>query len=333
MPIPSIHVAICTYQPRPEALRRTLEGLAAQTLAVSDWEFTLIDNASTPAISADDFDLSFHPRASVLREEKLGLTQARLAAIRHSKADLILFVDDDNILAPDYLEQALLISEKMPNLGVFGAAVIEPEFGAEPPSFLKGPDRLAMLALREESSDLWGSTPGTSATPWGAGLVVRRELASHYQSKVESSQMRSELDRKGESLNSAGDDEFSWLGHRDLGLGHGVFRSLKMIHLIPPERLEVDYLLRLAEGHAFSRRLLHHINQKELAVWWMPSWKLLFGGLVRSDVRWPVKLRDFLSGLSKRAEFWALGEEDRALRLARMRGSQRAEKFIADHND
>jgi hypothetical protein len=41
-----------------------------------------------------------------------------------------------------------------------------------------------------------------------------------------------------------------------LGLGVGLIASLKLTHLIPPGRLTVDYLERLAEGIHYSSALL-----------------------------------------------------------------------------
>jgi hypothetical protein len=49
-----------------------------------------------------------------------------------------------------------------------------------------------------------------------------------------------------------------------LGLGMGLFPKLKLLHLIPPQRLTEDYLTRLAKGIAFSSTLLD-------AAWDMPT--------------------------------------------------------------
>ena len=41
---------------------------------------------------------------------------------------------NDNVLAPDFLEQAVGLLEDRPYLGVFGAGVVELEFEALPPA-------------------------------------------------------------------------------------------------------------------------------------------------------------------------------------------------------
>ena len=97
-----ISVIICTRNPREDYLRRTLDALKAQSLPKDQWELLVVDNASDAPL-AGRFDLSWHPNARHVREEKVGLTHARLHGIAASQADLLVFVDDDNVLRPDYL--------------------------------------------------------------------------------------------------------------------------------------------------------------------------------------------------------------------------------------
>ena len=61
----------------------------------------------------------------------------------------------------------------------------------------------------------------------------------------------------GTSLLSGGDNDLAACAC-DLGLGVGLVSALKLKHLIPPGRLTVDYLARLAEGIHFSSILLDH---------------------------------------------------------------------------
>ena len=112
-----ISVIICTHNPREDFLRRTLAALRAQTLPTTRWELLLIDNASEKSLSAL-WDLSWQPNARHLRENELGLTPARLCGIREAKGELLVFVDDDNILASDYLAATAELFSKRADLGV-----------------------------------------------------------------------------------------------------------------------------------------------------------------------------------------------------------------------
>jgi glycosyltransferase involved in cell wall biosynthesis len=251
-----ITVILCTHNPRLDYIQRTLAALNVQTLPKQHWELILIDNGSTQPL-AESCDLSWHPQARVVKEETLGLTPARLRGIREASADLLVFVDDDNVLGPDYLETALRIANEKPFLGCFGAGQIEPEF-EEPPAPNLTP-YLPMLALRSVQFETWSNQPSDSFVPWGAGLVVRALVARAHASNVTSSTLSGHLDRKGLELNSGGDDEFSWSACA-MGFGKGLFPSLRVLHLIGRARTQRQYMLRLAEGHAFSHALLNWIH-------------------------------------------------------------------------
>ncbi len=117
-----ISIIICAHNPRPGYLRRVLDALKAQTLPMEEWELLLVDNASKePLITT--WDLAWHPRARHIREDELGLTPARLRGIRESSAEIIVFVDDDNVLAPTYLRQALEKERTFPMIGVWGGRI------------------------------------------------------------------------------------------------------------------------------------------------------------------------------------------------------------------
>ena len=96
----------------------------------------LVDNASKQPL-AETWDISWHSRGKHVREDELGLTAARLRGIHESNGELLVFVDDDNLLAPDFLDQATAISAQCSVLGVFGVGLFEPEFEIHPPPKLR----------------------------------------------------------------------------------------------------------------------------------------------------------------------------------------------------
>jgi len=151
---PVISVVLCTYNPRADFLERVVGGLKAQALPRERWELIVVDNNSQPPVRAGSaavagrnvgksegegafLDLSWHGNARIVREEKLGLTFARLRGFSEARAELIVMVDDDNLLAQDYLETAVRIAEERPTLGAFGGKCL-PEFEHEPPEWLRG---------------------------------------------------------------------------------------------------------------------------------------------------------------------------------------------------
>lgn len=252
-------VIICTHNPRADYLERTLNALAAQTLSTEQWELLLIDNASAEPL-LHKWELSWHPFARHIREEELGLTHARLRGIKEANGKLLVFVDDDNVLAQDYLEAALAVSLEYPQLGTFGAARIIPEYEKQPRPELR--QYCNMLALRNEPRDLWANLPtATAAVPFGAGLCLRIEVAQSYLKKKQLGGGII-LGRMGSNLVSAEDIEIA-LATTDIGLGYGIFACLMLTHLIPARRVEQDYLLRLGEGITFSNELLSRLRDHE----------------------------------------------------------------------
>ena len=243
-----ISVILCTHNPRKEFLDRVLEGLRLQTLSNQEWELLIIDNASSPPVS-DLISLEWHPNARVVLESTPGLTPARLTGIDQAKAELLVFVDDDAVLAQDYLEQTLAIADSHSLVGAFGGNV-ELEFQRPPPEWTR--PHWPRMAERFVTQPIWSNFSGLPVTtPWGVGMCLRRQVAVKYRSLVRDDPVRRGLGRKGSSLMSGEDDDMARTSHL-LGMATGLFPELNLLHLIPEERLHEDYLVRLVEGQNYS---------------------------------------------------------------------------------
>ena len=249
-----VSVIVCTHDPRPDFLNQAVAALKAQTLPRPSWELLVVDNASATPL-APGLNRTWHPHQRVVREEQLGLACARLRGIVETSGDVLVFVDDDNELDADYLEQALALAEKHPRLGAWGGS-IRPQFEQPPPEWTRR--YWGMLAINEFKQDHIG------ALPVGAGLCLRRAVARHYCRQVTDCPLRLALGRTGGSLVSAEDLDLARCV-RALDLGMGVFAALKLSHLIPARRLTEEYLLRLAEAAEFSNSLLAWLDSPDKA--------------------------------------------------------------------
>lgn len=253
-----ISVIICTHNPKHHYMQKVLNALKAQTLPTNCWELLLVDNASEQ-ILASSIDLSWHDNSRHIRENTLGLTPARLRGIKEAQADLLVFVDDDNVIATDYLEVTLQISRDFPFIGAWGGQIF-PEFEVSPPSWTK--PYWSYLAIRQFDRDRWSNLLHQhDTTPCGAGLCVRKTVAEKYAYLVSNDPMRLGLDRKGNLLTSCGDSDLAFTAC-DTGLGTGQFTTLKLTHLMPAARLEESYLLRLVENMVYSQTLLNSLRGK-----------------------------------------------------------------------
>jgi hypothetical protein len=252
-----ISAVICTHNPRPDYLARTLQALKSQTLPPTDWELVIVDNGSRSPVGPL-LDLSWHPQARVVIEEKLGLTHARICGVRTTRAPLIVYIDDDNLLAPDYLAQAAGLGGEFPQLGIWGAGRITPEYETAPAPELA--PFCQSLALKEIRQDLWSNAPVISdALPYGAGIVLRRAVGEAYAASKAGGGMI--FGRSGTSLLSSEDYEMDFMA-ADQGWGYGVFRRLALVHLIPAGRVRRDYLLQLWETINLSTFLLLLLRQE-----------------------------------------------------------------------
>ncbi len=232
-------------------LERVLNALRQQNLPKSDWELLLIDNGCAEPLS-HRLDLSWHHQSSIIREERLGIAYARIRGTNESIADIIVFIDDDNVLDPEYLENCLSIADKYPHLGIWGGSIL-PEFEIEPPASIR--PYLPILALREVTQPLWSNVRTcTEAEPWGAGLCIRRQAAMAYCESFQ--QTNFPIIGNTGNLPLGGDDTEMCYITCNLGLGMGLFPCLKLLHLISKRRLTEDYIIKIKQGYAVRHLLL-----------------------------------------------------------------------------
>jgi glycosyltransferase involved in cell wall biosynthesis len=214
-----------------------------------------VDNNSDPPVNAR-FVHGALPgiRVQIVRDARQGLVYARESGIRASAAPLIVFLDDDNHLDPDYLERALSIASRQPHLGAFGGRT-SGVFERDLPTWKR--QLLAYLGVRDygsepitSSSDEWGEWE-----PIGAGMVCRRDVAERF---VEWVQLRSYASRLGRSGSALMSGEDSLIAHAAYSLGYSCSYQpeLNLQHWMKPERLNCRTLARTMAGHGRSHVLL-----------------------------------------------------------------------------
>jgi glycosyltransferase involved in cell wall biosynthesis len=247
--VPGISIVLTTRNPHGGRLRRTLAGLVAQTLHPDRWEMLLVDNASDQPWEAPGDLTRALPGFRRIAEPEIGLTPGRLRGVAESRGAVIVFVDDDNVLVPDFLAAVMRRFGAEPRLGAGGGPVV-PEFDAAPPGWTR--EFWSLLALNDHGGEVLVQ-PGAPNAPWprfapvGAGLSVRRAALAPYLDALRRDSSRRRLDRRGGALSSGGDNDLVFtLLHA--GWSVSYFPELRLTHLIPSDRLAPDYLARLNEG-------------------------------------------------------------------------------------
>lgn len=171
---PFITVALCTHN-HADRLAQTLADLAHVQHPRQPWEFLVIDNASsdgTPGLLAA---MGWRPAGveiRVVREEKLGLSNARNRALQEARGDYLLFMDDDETPDPAWLtayEQAML-AHQPDALG--GRIEVLFEDGARP-AWLQD-ELLGFLGKLDHGESRWLTE---STTPiFGGNFAFRRKV-------------------------------------------------------------------------------------------------------------------------------------------------------------
>lgn len=245
-------IIICSRNPRREYLCETLDALRVQTVPPSQWNLLLVDNGSEEPLSSR-INLTWHPTARIVREEKVGVAHARHRAFTEAlamDADMILFVDDDNILEPDYLERGAEISAAWPQLGCWGGQLL-PRYAVTPPAWTK--NYLNYLAIYPLATDLWcNSIKSYSMVPPTAGCFLRGTVWRRYLKLIGQDSRRLDL-KRSEDMDLA-------LTAIDLGLGVGRFCKLRLAHVVPASRLTPEYFGNLLESTMVGTGMMEYIR-------------------------------------------------------------------------
>ncbi len=241
-----LSVIICTYNPKATVLDRVLQSLKQQTLSLTEWQFIIVDNRSENGVLAQ-CDLSWHPDHQLVREEKAGLIHARICGTLKAKHDILVSVDDDTPLFPDYLENIQQIYLQNLDMGVVGGRTV-PEFAVPPPAWIKS--FYSLLAIRDLGDNPIIERLKKNETiknyPQSAALLIapRKKCMLDYIDHFNGDSVSGSLGRKGDDFSSGEDNDINLFIYKS-GYALGYFPQLKFIHLIPESRLQAGYLAKL----------------------------------------------------------------------------------------
>ena len=276
-----LSLAICTHNPREDCLAETLDSLRKLDPPAGDWawELIVIDNASDEPL-AGRIDISWHPDARIVREGRLGLSHARVRSYHEARGGIMLYVDDDNILGPNYLNEVVAAFAANPRLGAVGGRVL-PRYEVTPPAwFNRGGFSLACRDLGDDPLIArWDSQADRTypdCAPIGAGMALRREAYGAYVAAASQDPVRLALGRKGTDLASGEDNDMilTLLGN---AWDVAYLPQLHIDHIIPATRLTETYMTRYAESSNRTWVIvlgLHGIRPwKSLARWTLPARK------------------------------------------------------------
>jgi glycosyltransferase involved in cell wall biosynthesis len=133
MKTPKLSVVIPTYN-RAEMLKRLIEGMLNQTFG--DFEIIVVDDGSTDETESVMKEIMnrIPQRLLYQKQENRGAGAARNLGIKHASAELVLFIDDDIMPAPNLLEEHFTSHQQHTdeNVAILGSVVNAPELKVSP---------------------------------------------------------------------------------------------------------------------------------------------------------------------------------------------------------
>lgn len=219
--------------------------------AAITWSTLVIDNNSTDETQqlVQTYIQSRRiPGLQYVLEKQQGLAYARRRAVTETKSELIAFIDDDCLLSPDWVEQAVAFCRNHPIAGAVGGRI---ELLWETP-----PDEFILQCKASLSAQDYGDLPTQlPSTGWtylvGAGLLLRRK-ALESSGWIDSADL---VDRCGSKLTSGGDIEIV-LRIRKAGYQLWYNPAMQLQHYIPQRRMSVEYLCNLHRGFGQGDHIL-----------------------------------------------------------------------------
>lgn len=241
-----VSIIIPTFNSRVDYFKRVLDAVVEQRRRYSGLvELIVVNNASTDCSYLDLID-SCGTTIKVIKEEQPGLTNARLAGLAASTGEVLIFVDDDNVLARDYVETATLFAQENPDVGAFGGRTIA-EYEIPPASWIA--EFAGLLAVVDHGDSVRvhrAADRYPAAAPIGAGLVLRRAAAMAWVDALDKRSVNI-LDRTAGALTSGGDNDIV-ISILKADYSVAYVPALSLLHLIAQGRLQPQYLGRLNRG-------------------------------------------------------------------------------------
>lgn len=128
-PVPSISVIVPTRN-RPRRLEATIRCLRSQRIAPASYEIVIVDDGSVPRVRLKAGPAE--PACTMLRTPNVERSAARNAGVAAASADRILFLDDDMLVGPEFVDAHVQALEEWPEALVVGAVRLPDDALATP---------------------------------------------------------------------------------------------------------------------------------------------------------------------------------------------------------
>lgn len=242
----TLSVVICTYN-RDAYILSALNSLVNQTLARDCFEVVLVNNNSTDSTASlcEHFAENLPDfRYRYFLEINQGLSYARNRGINESVGTVIVFMDDDAVAEPDYLQNLHDFFVQYPDAAACGGRIY-PDFETRRPRWMSH-----FLVPLTSSLDMGDKVRlfKQRSYPIGANMAFKRPIFDRF------GVFNIALGRKGANLVGAEEKDFFY---RIMSEGLKVYYVPDAIvhHHVPDSRLTFSFFKKQAIGIGYSERL------------------------------------------------------------------------------
>ncbi len=241
-----ISVILCTYN-RDKYIYNVLKSVAENDYPHDQYEVVLVNNNSTDGtenecrrFQADYPDIRFR----YFLETNQGLSYARNCGIRNAQGDLLVYVDDDATVNPEYLRTYSDFFTHHPEAVAAGGPIL-PVYETKEPEWMTHYTRQLITGKLFLGNNQREFPRG--AFPGGGNACYRKSVFDTV------GLFNVELGRKGNSLIGAEEKDLF-----DKMTTHGMhfyyLPNAILYHIIPPHKLTQDYFDRLTYSIGVSER-------------------------------------------------------------------------------
>jgi glycosyltransferase involved in cell wall biosynthesis len=235
-----VSVAICTWN-RALLLRETLTQFQQLTVpADTSWELIVVDNNSTDTTAAVVREFERVLPIRYVFEAAAGLSVARNTALSIAEGELLLFTDDDVLVAPEWLTACVAGYRRYPTAGVFGGP-IRPWFPVQPDPLLTAAFPMLARGFCGLDYELPLGPLDDTATVLGASMAFRAGA-------IQGLEFDPRHGVKGSEHRGGGEETDFMQRVRARGFSVIWIPDMTVRHYVEPSRMSLSYLRQLTEG-------------------------------------------------------------------------------------
>ncbi len=237
-------IAICTYR-RFNLLKKCLESLKRQTVSQDELTIVVVDNSLS-----NDESISFRDALTGIKNldyvitDASGVAYARNVAMERCHTDILAYIDDDAIAAPNWAEKILDAFSRYPAAGVIGGKV-NPIWEKTPAEWIRKTHLLHALAVFD-----WGEEEifVDNFHKW----LVSANTAYRMAALRKCGGFNTSLGRKGDLL-FAHEELATNIAIQTYGFDAMYIPGIAVDHLIQAERTEKSWFISHALWEGASR--------------------------------------------------------------------------------